>query len=616
MDIVILQLPFWAVGCPPLGPAILKSYLRENNISCKIFDINAHAYALRNKNNFDWWELKNGHYFFQLNKKLISEYYLGNRALFLSYIGKIIKLKPKIVGCSCQITSLPLIKLFLEDLKFYYPECKNILGGPEVAGFMNNSDSLLAEPYIDAVCMGEGEKALAAYYNKQGQNCPEPIPGLAYKKNGQIINGGMPDIIKNLDELPFPDFSDFNLTYYDQPYSVPTYSSRGCVNHCIFCSARAYMNRFRYRSGKRIYEEMIFLKKNFPEADYIRLADDVGNGNIKELESLCDNLMQSGEDIKWTMDNAVIRKEMRRPLYEKLKSSGCILIGYGMENPSPRLLEAIGKNLSKGVDIARVLKEGKESGILMSINAMHGLPGETDEEAKFLLNFLVKNRRSIDLVNPSPEFCEFYPGSLGYDNPEKYGLDISKGSLFWESKDKTNTYPLRMKRFEDVCRIIKKYKLKTLFPVEEHPNKYELLFRYYYISKEYKKALECYERISDERRFGEIEDIFKRIKNGDTKEEKNKKEEFPITIPRISFGIDFLKSSLSPVIDGLEEVKLKDFSLSSSWKKKIRSLAYRIIGYDKVERKINSLYPLLKLFDDKINYLSNYLKEADRDRKE
>ena len=195
------------------------------------------------------------------------------------------------------------------------------------------------------------------------------------------------------------------------------------------------MERFRYRSGKRIGEEMVYLKNNFPEAGYIRLSDNVSNGNIKELESLCEYLIQSGSDIKWTMDNAVIRKEMSMPLYRKMKLAGCILIGYGMETSSHRVLETVGKNFSKGVDIARVLKEGKKSGIFISANIMHGLPGETDEDASHLLDFVVKHRSSYDMLNPSLTFCEFYPGSLGYDNPEKYGLDISKGSLLWESKD-------------------------------------------------------------------------------------------------------------------------------------------------------------------------------------
>ncbi|MDD4940735.1 MAG: radical SAM protein [Candidatus Omnitrophica bacterium] len=612
MDIVLLQMPFWGVGCPPLGPALLKSYLNRNDISCRIFDINAHAYAMRGESSLDWWELKNGYYFFQQDSNLMLKYYRDNRALFLSYIDQIIALKPVIVGCSCYNTSLALTKLFLEDLKYYYPQVKCILGGPEVAGFMNNAVSLLAEPYIDAVCVDEGEKALIAYHTSLRRDHPGPIAGLVYKKGKQIINGGMPDVIERLDELPFPDFSDFDMAYYDQPYSLPSYSSRGCVNQCIFCSGRAYMKRFRVRSGKRIAEEMMYLADEFPDADFIRMSDNVSNGNMKELESLCDSLIMSGRTIRWTMDNAVIRKEMTAPLYRKMKDSGCILIGYGLETPSPRILEIIGKNFSKGVDIARVLREGKRSGIFISVNIMHGLPGETEKDAEFLLDFVVKNRGSYDMLNPSLTFCEFYPGSLGYDNPAQYGLDMAKGSLFWESQDRTNTYPIRMKRFEDACRIIKKYRLKTLFPVEELPNKYALLFKYYCVSKEFEKARECYEKISDNQKCAEIRELYGKITNAPSPGPIANAGHVQEPVSRASFEVDFLKASLSNVIDELEKLRIKDLSLSSSWKVKVRRLAYRIAGIDRIERKMNSFYPLLKLFDAKISSLANMVNKAGR----
>ena len=51
-DVVLLQLPLWAVGTPPLALGLLKSFLQKNGISCKIIDINSHAYATRGKKYF------------------------------------------------------------------------------------------------------------------------------------------------------------------------------------------------------------------------------------------------------------------------------------------------------------------------------------------------------------------------------------------------------------------------------------------------------------------------------------------------------------------------------------------------------------------------------------
>ena len=107
MDIVLLQLPFWGIDCPPIGLALLKSYLSQNNISCKVFDINIHAYCLRGKKYHEYWEIKHG-YNFSKDKEGMLKYYIDNRALFLYYMNEIKKLNPKIVGCSCQNSSFIL----------------------------------------------------------------------------------------------------------------------------------------------------------------------------------------------------------------------------------------------------------------------------------------------------------------------------------------------------------------------------------------------------------------------------------------------------------------------------------------------------------------------------
>ena len=169
-------------------------------------------------------------------------------------------------------------------------------------------------------------------------------------------------------------------------------------------------------------------------------------------------MIESGlnKEICWSMESSVIRKEMRKPLYEKLRKAGCNFITYGVETPAEHLLEKVGKTLAlkKGVDLPAILREGKEAGIDITINIMIGLPGETEEDFQFLMKFLKENKKSLVQVNPAIQFCEYYPGSSGNADPEKIGIDMSKGTLMWESKDGTNTYLTRMDRFEKVGRIL------------------------------------------------------------------------------------------------------------------------------------------------------------------
>jgi len=603
-DVVLMQLPFWGPGCPPLCPALLKSYINQHGISCRIFDINIHAYFLRGDKYYDAWDLKNGYYFFQGSPEKMLAFYEHNQALFLSYIGQIAELKPKVVGCTCHNTSIVLSKMFLKEYRHYFPGARHILGGPEVARFMHNSDDLLKEDYIDAVCLDEGEKSLVQYYQVVTGQKNGSVPGVNYKTDGKIVKGGATDPIRNLDDLPFPDFDDFDLEYYYKPNSMPSYSSRGCINKCVYCSGRAFMKRFRTRSGKRMYEEIAHLKKKYPEVDYIRLSDNVSNANIKELEIFCDLMIASNLGVRWTLDNAVIRKEMRTPLYKKLKKAGCFLVAYGLETPSPQLLEKIGKHFSKGVDIVKVLKEGKKAGIYISTNVMFGLPGETAADFQNLIDFAVKNKRAFNAMNPSLTFCEFYPGSMGYENPEKYGIDMHKGILFWESLDKTNTYPIRMERFEKFCKISKKHKFDNLFHVEELPNKYALLFEYHVASDEPEKAKEMFRKIPTEQLTTEIKRTYNTIADEKIDLPEASADHESKMKARLPFSDALIRASLVKQIEELEKMDVFDVPGQRKWKTRVRSIMHRIIGYDRISAKINSTLALMKIMDAKLQLRS------------
>lgn len=601
-DIVLLQLPFWGIDCAPLGLALLKSYLAQNNISCKVFDINVHAYCLRGKKYQDYWELKHGYNFCRDKEKML-QYYRDNRSLFLYYMNEIRKLNPKVVGCSCKSSSFLLAQFFLEDLRNNIGHFKHILGGPEVASFMNNADELLSRNYIDAINLGEGEISLLNYMRSLEEDAEEPIAGLSYKKSNHIIKGEPTNFIKNLDKLPFPDFSDYNLKHYLSPNRLTSYTSRGCINRCIYCSAVGYLKPFRFRTGQRMLDEIKYLKQQYPDLNYIRMCDDISNSNIKELEIFCDLMIKSKLGVKWNLENAVIRKEMRTSLYRKLKKAGCTLIGYGMETASTKLLVSVGKVLCKDVDMPAVLKEGKKAGIFISVNIMFGLPKETEEDFMQLLEFLKKNKNAISMINPSLNLCEFYPGSAGSQNPEKYGLDISKGHLFWETLDGKNTYLVRMRRFELFCKMAKRYRLTNYIKTEELADKHKLLFRYYFAIHQAGKALEEYDKIEPAELTKKLRQMHTAIKNKrfniDTKEDiKPLRNILPYCT---TFSKTFMITSLTHNLNSLEEQDIFKNAWVKPWQQKLRFLAHRLIGYDKyIDKKINNIYMMLKIIDEKI----------------
>ncbi len=604
-DIVLIQMPFWGVGCPPLGPALLKSFLAENDIKCKILDINAHAYNLGGKKYRFYWDMAQG-YNYCMDQEAMYEYYKNNRAIFLEFMQRIRDLNPLVVACSCQCSSRILAEIFLEDLRNIFPGYIHMLGGPDVASFMKNTDSLLSRDYIDAVSQDEGENALLGFMKMvlNGQE-GQAVPGFVYKHNGKVIRGPHAEFIKKLDSLPFPDFDDFEFSYYDQPNALPTYTTRGCVNKCNYCSAIGFMKTFRVRSAERLFEEVKYQKAKYPNLNYLRMCDNISNSKIGELEKFCDMMIESGlnKEIEWNLENAVIRKEMRTPLYKKLKKAGCTLLGYGMETPSLRLLAEVGKNLCKDVDIGAVLREGKKAGLYVSVNIMFGLPTETEDDFQYLIKFLVENKKSFSMVNPSLNFCEYYPGSAGHADPEKHGIDLAKGHLFWESLDGNSTYLKRMERFEEFCQLAKKFKLDNLFNVEELPNKHKLLFEYYFVSKEYDNAKIEYGLIKPEDRTEEIELKMHAIETGDFTP-LEQQYVFPPLVELLPYGDNFeetfILTSIKDNIESLEQLEVFRQTGLAGWKLKLRNIFHRIIGWKHINKKINATFQFQKLIDAKL----------------
>lgn len=490
IDIALIQPPGWASQNPPLGLALLKSYLAGQNLQAKIFDANIMLYNLRHGYYYNGWEISNGYFLWERESyaRNTFSYYSGE---LLNFIYSVLSLNPDVIGFSTHCSSLISARLLARKFKQFAPETRIVFGGPQVAQYTSHWVRLLDAKEVDAVVFGEGEGSLTEYLNK-ALSLDQPIKGVAYLgSQGQVINGGSRDLIPHLDTLPFADFSDFDVKLYAGFNVLPTYFSRGCINRCIYCTENKFFPKFRSRSGQRVFDEVVHQLSLYPQTDYFRLHDSISNGNVREMEKFCDLLIANNVNIRFDLENAVVRKEMNAELYSKLKRAGCTLIGYGLETPSKRLLKSIGKLACQNADFDKVITEGVKAKIEIGINMMFGLPGETEEDFQQQMGFIKRHKkhRKHILINPALNYCYFPEGCAVYDDPEKYGVDLSVSELFWSSKDGKNNFVERMRRFEEFCTLAAKLGYKNLFNVLQSVNKYESLGYYYLSLGDYDLAL-------------------------------------------------------------------------------------------------------------------------------
>lgn len=489
IDIALIQPPGWANQNPPLGLALLKSYLSKNDINVKVFDLNILLYNLRHGNYVDSWEANKGYYVWEREAFLRQMFSYYSKEI-LGFIYSILSLNPKAIGFSAHCSSFISATMLAEKIRVLSPQTKIVFGGPHVAAYTNNWKPLLTSKRADAVVFGEGEESLLHYLGSDGLCATEGTAVL--NKAGEIEVGSPRPLIKNLDDLPFADFSDFDLKYYAGVNVLPTYFSRGCINKCIYCTENKFYPKFRNRSGKRVFDELLHQLTLYPKTEYVRFHDSVSNGNIRELESFCDLIIENKLNIEFDLENAVIRKEMDTRLHKKLKQAGCTLIGYGLENPSKRLLRSIGKNACMDADFNKVIKVGVRSKMTIGLNLMFGLPGETDLDFQMQLDLIkcFKKYHKNMIINPALNYCYIPEGCEVRSNPDKYDVDMTNGELFWSSKDRKNTFIDRMNKFEKFCSTAQNYGYKNLFNVVHSVNRNEMLGNYYYKLGDHGKALD------------------------------------------------------------------------------------------------------------------------------
>lgn len=150
----------------------------------------------------------------------------------LDYImAEIYRSQADLIGFSCYIWNLiPTLQL-CGSLKKVRPQMTIVLGGPEVS--FDPENLLRDHAGIDYIVAGEGEETFRELLeNLLAGKEMEVIPGLTYRKGGEIITGPARPLIDDLDRIPSPytdGFADLenHLVYYE--------SSRGCPFNCQYC---------------------------------------------------------------------------------------------------------------------------------------------------------------------------------------------------------------------------------------------------------------------------------------------------------------------------------------------------------------------------------------------
>lgn len=255
------------------------------------------------------------------------------------------------------------------------PTARLICGGPHIT--IDGNAFMKEHTLFDAAVVGDGENAICEI--AEGREFAN-IAGLIVRKDAQLLHTPQRSSLKELDSLPFPDFTCFDsLSKYKMPFpfgAYPLVTSRGCPCNCIYCSVPVISGRrWRYRSPENMLKELQEMQKTYACSEFC-IYDDNFTVNIERAKKFCRLLISDGSRLRWSCPNGIKAQGTDDELASLMKSAGVTAVNFGIESAIPEVFQTIGKGGTLQ-DIKDAILRFRAVGIRVGGFFLTGLPGMT-----------------------------------------------------------------------------------------------------------------------------------------------------------------------------------------------------------------------------------------------
>jgi len=317
-----------------------------------------------------------------------------------------------VVAMPTFIDAFPVTHKALARVRELNPNVPIVIGGALV--------SSLPEPLInglqaDYAVLREGEATLLDLLDhlEQGGTAEgaRGIYGLGIRANGKVHFTPERQQINNLDVLPIPDLFLYPGVQKDPVIpELGLTTARGCYGRCTFCFLN--MRKLTYKSPARFEKEVADLVTKH-SIKYFFVNDLTFTSNLERSYEICDILKNHG--LTWSCSTRVER--VRPELLAYMHKSGCREIWYGVESLEQDVLNLSNK-MTKVDEIEHAVRETEKAGIQVMANLMVGLPGESDESLRKMMDFC----KRTDVIPSSIKYLTPFPGTKIYDMAVERGF--------------------------------------------------------------------------------------------------------------------------------------------------------------------------------------------------
>jgi radical SAM superfamily enzyme YgiQ (UPF0313 family) len=356
---------------------------------------------------------------------------------------------PEVVLISAQFTPAYTSVIDIAELsRKYFPDALVLVGGNLPTAMYR--DVLHDSPAVDAVCYGEGEKALVQLLASESRSHALASNPTWVTRAKLCEPKFVPqrDFVWDLDEIPFLDYdmldlegyklnptssrysvSDNYMTKIDDDtvrqeetagravaersaYSMPIMTSRGCPYHCTFCASHnAHGRKMRYHSVDRVAADIGRMQRQYGISGVV-IQDDHFMGGKERPYEIVSAIKDLGLDMFF--QNALTIFALEPRFLRLLKEAGVHELVLPIESGSERVLRDIMKKPLRLNMVPPVVQNCREAGIFTDCNIILGMPGETKddiEESRRFLKTIYADWFRVFVATP-------IPGSAMYDTCE------------------------------------------------------------------------------------------------------------------------------------------------------------------------------------------------------
>jgi anaerobic magnesium-protoporphyrin IX monomethyl ester cyclase len=318
-----------------------------------------------------------------------------------------------IVGITCLTNTRMYVRRLARIVKTICPGATVVVGGAHPTVMYRQ---MLDDPAVDVVVIGEGDLTFKSLV--EAVECGdgfEKVGGIAYREEGGVVKTEPRPLVRDLDSLPLPDYYHLSQSDGGRPPRTGIAIGRGCPYNCQFCaSSSVWGSTYRSKSARRVADEIEFVLARSADG-VIFVGDDMIGVTEAATAEFCEEIMSRGLKFKWYANARV--DSVSESLLVLLKKAGCMMICYGIESGSPKILKTINKRIT--VDQAKeAFHLTHKVGISCQATVMVGNPGDGADTIR-------ETEALLDTIRPDHlwvSYATLYPGTGLYELAKRQGL--------------------------------------------------------------------------------------------------------------------------------------------------------------------------------------------------